>query len=490
MKKLLKNLFILLPVFVSFLCTKTYALEIIYPKTPNTESTADTIFIIGNTQPDAKLTINGNPVKVYDNGGFVEVVPLKSGFNRITIDSKNSSQHDIMYYMVKKVAKKPSSQTDEPVIEFKENEIIYAATARSNTPLRAQPDEYARRITHLDANTALMLNGKKGDYYRVSLAPNINVWVKEKDIVQYSKLEGKMLADAAGVNLSDDGNYNYIKTDLSFPVPYKLTETDTGLRMDLYNIKKNPADTVLFKTSGAVKSLAINTIGPDNVSSYFIELNQKLWGYDVCYEGNTLVLKIRKAPDIDKQKPLNGLTIAIDAGHGGTDDDGAIGPTGVKEKDINLDIAKKLQILLENSGAKVIMTRNDDTAVDLYERIKIAQQNNALILLSLHANALEDGKNPYLKHGSASYYYNRQAINLARTMRDAMVENLGTMDDGVAMKSLAITRATLPLSVILEVGYMINPNDYALLTQDSFRQKAAQAIKSGLEKYLLNSINE
>ena len=487
--KLFKNTCFLLSAAFFFNCLSADALQIFYPKTPNTETSAASTFFVGNTTPGSKLTINGKEVKVYENGSFVEVVPLKDGFNQIKIDSQNNVEHDIFTYVVKKVPKE-NLMVKEPQTEvFPENQYIYATIVKNNTPLRAQPDEYAKRITHLDNNTALLLNGKKGGYYRVSLSPSENAWVKAENIVTYSTVNGKLLAQATGVKLDEDGLFNYIKTDLTYQVPYKITETENGLRLDLYNISKNPADTMMFKTSGNLKSLAINTIESDNLSTYFIETQDKLWGYNAYYEGNTLVLKIRKTPQINLKEPLNGIKVTIDAGHGGDCDDGAIGPTGVKEKDINLDIAKKLQQVLIEQGADVVMTRTDDTAVDLYKRVKIAKDSDSLFLISIHSNALEDGKNPYLKHGSASYFYNREAVELAKTLRDSMVKELNTMDDGVCMKSLALTRPTMPLSVLVEVAYMINPEDYQLLLQEGFRQKAAVALKNGLETYLLNSVN-
>ena len=274
--------------------------------------------------------------------------------------------------------------------EFAPDEFIYAAVLKDNTPLRAQPDEYAKRLTHMGKDTVLMINGKKGDYYRVSLTPTENAWVKSDCIVKYSAINEKMLATASKVSLSEDNLYNYIKTDLSFHIPFKIVETSNGLNMELYNLDKNAADTMLFQTSGDIKSLTVNTVDPDKTSTYFVELKNKLWGYDAYYEDNTLVLKIRKAPDIDKEKPLKNITIFLDAGHG-ADDAGAIGPTGEKEKDINLDIVKKLKQTLEDEGANVLLTRKDDTDVPLYERVKMMRDSDALISLSIHANALADG---------------------------------------------------------------------------------------------------
>ena len=211
------------------------ALQIVYPKSPNTESSASSTFFVGNTKPGSKLMINDKEVKVYENGSFVEVVPLKDGFNRIIIDSKNDTEHEIFTYIIKKVPKANLMIKEPETEDFPQNQYIYAAVAKENTPLRAQPDEFAQRITHLDKNTMLMLNGKKGDYYRVFLTPLKTAWVKAENIVNYSTIKGNILASATNVSLSEDNLYNYIKTDLSFPVPFKITETE---KEKLVNLEK------------------------------------------------------------------------------------------------------------------------------------------------------------------------------------------------------------------------------------------------------------
>lgn len=487
-KKIFKNTYFLLPLAFTLSTISADALQIVYPKTPNTEVSADSTFIIGSTTPNSKLTINDKEVKVYENGSFVEVVPLKDGFNRINIDSKNDTEHEIMSYIIKKVPKPDLKISDSALVEFPENEYIYASIVKNNTPIRTQPDEYAQRITHLNKETVLMINGKKGDYYRISFYGDKNGWVKADSVVTYSTINAKMLATISDVTICEDKLYEYIKTPMSFAIPFKTTETDTGLTLDLYNIKENPADTKIFKPTQSIKSLAINTVAADRKSTYYIELNNKLWGYEAYYEGTTLVLKIRKAPQIDMKAPLKGIAIAIDPGHGGNDA-GAIGPTGVKEKEINLDVAKKLQKTLENAGATVILTRTEDCDVDLTERVNTAAKNDALILLSLHANALADGADPYEKHGTSTFYYNAESVELAKLLRDTLTKDLNTKDDGVCRYSLALTRPTMPLSVLIEVAYMIHPEEYALLLDDGFRQKTADSITKALETYMLNSVN-
>ena len=143
---------------------------------------------------------------------------------------------------------------------------------------------------------------------------------------------------------------------------------------------------------------------------------------------------------------------------------------------------------MEDEGAKVILSRADDTCVPLYDRVKMMQESDALISLSIHANALADGADPYVKHGTSVFFYNRESVELAKTLRDVITNKLGTKDDGVGMHSLVMTRPTMPLSVLIEVAYMIHPDEYKLLLDENFRQKAAESIRDGVKEYLLNSV--
>lgn len=483
MKKLIN--FILLFIFCScFSSIKTDALEVIYPKTQTVEVCANSIFFVGNTEPGSKLKINDKDVKVYDNGSFVEVLNLKNGENIIEIYSEKNDESITLTYTIIKTNKKCTDIKEFSLEEFPANEYIYASVVKDNTPLRKEPNEDSKRITHLNKNTILMLNGKKGDYYRVSLTTGQNAWVKAENIINYSTITGKMLTPATNVNITEDDLYTYIKTDLSFNVPFVIQEVDKGLNVELFNIKHNDSDRTIFKSLGEVKSLAINNVSVDNNSIYHIELKNRLWGYLAYYEGNTFVIKIRKEPQIEKKEPLKNLTFAIDAGHGGSDF-GAVGPTGVKEKDINLDISKRLQTLLEEAGAKVIMTRTDDSTVELYDRPKKAQKEDSIILISIHANALPDGQDPYVKHGTSVFYYNNESEKLANELIDVLTKDLGTKNDGVCRCSFVMTRPTMPLSALIEVAYMIHPYEYSLLLEEDFRQSAAESIKKGITNFLV-----
>lgn len=131
------------------------------------------------------------------------------------------------------------------------------------------------------------------------------------------------------------------------------------------------------------------------------------------------------------------------------------------------------------------MTRKKDVDISLSKRVEKAVDKNADILVSIHANALPDNLNPLKHRGTSVYYYNMQAKSLSECIMNEMTTQLGTKNDKVRRKSLALVRPTESLSVLIEVAYMINPEDYAMLIDDGFQKRCAKAIADGIEKYLL-----
>ncbi|MEF2036245.1 N-acetylmuramoyl-L-alanine amidase, partial [Pseudomonas aeruginosa] len=115
------------------------------------------------------------------------------------------------------------------------------------------------------------------------------------------------------------------------------------------------------------------------------------------YRGNTLVIKIKQQP---KDLSLNKLTIALDAGHGGSNT-GAGGPTGSSEKNLALAVTLKLQKKLEAAGAKVIMTRTTEKFVDNKERILFYRDSVPDLLVSIHLNSSGD---PIRAGGTSTHY--------------------------------------------------------------------------------------
>ncbi len=178
---------------------------------------------------------------------------------------------------------------------------------------------------------------------------------------------------------------------------------------------------------------------------------------------------------------LDGLRIYLDAGHGGNNY-GAIGPTGLSEKRANLLLARAVQAELERAGAEVLMSRSEDVAVALGERVAQVQETPLDLSLSLHHNALPQGTNPAGYHGASVHYYNRHALPLARALHRAIIgEDWG--DNGLRYQDLALARITTVPAVLIEFGFMMHPEEEWAIAQPAYREEMARRVRRGLEGY-------
>ncbi|WP_200967326.1 N-acetylmuramoyl-L-alanine amidase [Insulibacter thermoxylanivorax] len=190
-------------------------------------------------------------------------------------------------------------------------------------------------------------------------------------------------------------------------------------------------------------------------------------------------------------------TVLLDPGHGGSDP-GAIGVTGLYEKEVNLDIALKVRDELERRGYDVIMTRTTDTYLSLQERIMIAEQVKPDILVSIHANSFH---RPDVKGTLVLYYDNRypqqrypaseamirlspESRKLAEALLEAAVEAAGTVNRGLLASSVYMVRMGSMPSALIETAFLSNPEDEQLLKTQEFREKMAVGIANGIERYL------
>ena len=207
------------------------------------------------------------------------------------------------------------------------------------------------------------------------------------------------------------------------------------------------------------------------------------YGYRSRWEGDDLVLTFRKPPPFGArpQAALSGLLIVVDPGH--SPDTGAIGPIGTQERDVNLDISKRLTALLRSLGARVVMTRTTSKPVLLYDRPALAERIGADLLISVHNNAPPDGINPATFHGYSVYYYQPHSFALARSIHDAYRERIGIPDNGLHKGDLALVRTSEMPSVLTESAFITWPWEEIRLRDPAFRQKLAETMSFGMERW-------
>ncbi|HIZ55511.1 MAG TPA: N-acetylmuramoyl-L-alanine amidase [Firmicutes bacterium] len=190
--------------------------------------------------------------------------------------------------------------------------------------------------------------------------------------------------------------------------------------------------------------------------------------------------------------------IIIDAGHGGLDG-GTVGVNGMSEKDINLDIALKLQDFLTISGYDVVMTRTEDVSIhddsahtvadkkrsDLQKRLKIVNNNPNSITVSIHQNFFTEGK----YSGAQMFYGTKNVLSeyMATCIQDTFVEYLQPENTRqikpIGSEVYLIHNATTP-AVLVECGFLSNPEEAALLATDEYRNKVAFTIFKGIISFL------
>jgi len=455
---------ILLLILVFFMTsTNCLSLEIVYPKKNPSVINATSTFFIGATNPTDRLKINETEVKINKMGAFAQLVPLSVGKNEFQITSTTKDQNKTtVIFVIEKPTPSVKNCTISSLIEYPPMSDFYVQT--EGTPLRTTPiDGGINRMSHLPKGMQLTVNGEKNGFYRVFLNSKTFGWIDKSNIENINQTNS---TTNCPVNLRHakcrlTKEFYVYEFEFEKRVPFTITEESSGLDLEFFNVKSCDDNT-----------LAMN-----------IPI-QKLVGYDGWWQNEKFILKVRKPLIIDCKKPLKNITIAVDAGHGGGEA-GAIGCCGDKEKDINLAIAKCLQEELNKRGAKVVMTREQDIDVSLSDRVKFAKDHNATLMLSIHANALPDGADPLKNKGTSVYYYHNQAKPLAESILNSMTTELCIQNDKVRQGSLALVRPTDPVSVLIEVAYMINPDDYALLTDKDFQAKCAKAIADGIENYLL-----
>ena len=214
---------------------------------------------------------------------------------------------------------------------------------------------------------------------------------------------------------------------------------------------------------------------------------ERAWGYRAYWEGSHLVVGFRHPPaalsDRRFRSPLHGVRVIVDPGH--NPDPGAVGPTGLEEREANLGISLELARILERRGADVVLTRaSADSALGLYDRTNLAIAAGGDLFVSIHNNALPDGVNPLLNNGTSVLYYHPQSRELAEAIQAELLPRTGLADRGVWHQNVAVLRMNEMPAVLVESVFMMIPEQEAALRTPEFRRRIAEGVAEGIERYL------
>lgn len=186
-------------------------------------------------------------------------------------------------------------------------------------------------------------------------------------------------------------------------------------------------------------------------------------------------------PTLPEDWDPNAFTVVLDAGHGGSADGAAY--EGVKEKNITLPVTLRAAELLREKGYNVILTRNEDVYMDLYDRCDVANNVGADIFVSIHANASPTNLE---FQGTFTYSYPNSARGeaLAGHIQAAVVAQTGSVDRGLLTNDYVVLRETAMPAALLEMGFMSCHEELELLVRPEYQEKVSQGVANGVESYL------
>lgn len=276
----------------------------------------------------------------------------------------------------------------------------------------------------------------------------------------------------------------------------------SGTSSPFYDVRVNE-DTVEFE----MKNTSIDDISfpslPENsifsaveiipeersvIFEYTLKKAGEFWGYNVTFDQNDIFLEIQHKPSLSENEllPLKGITIALDPGHGG-EDPGTISYAGgdyASEADINLAHAFLLKNKLTSLGAEVKLTRDIDAYYTIDERLEMHERFQADMFISLHHNSVVETMDAREAFGMEAYYYTSFSYPLAEAVMNGLNSATSRSLRGVNHSYYRITLLPYSPSILVELAFVSNMNEFEESLQFETMQKVAQGITNGILEVL------
>ena len=293
---------------------------------------------------------------------------------------------------------------------------------------------------------------------------------------------------------ADSANNFSAKFAFSKPIIFGFERNSDNIELTLYNVKNYFSGAIQSELRGtAFERIEIKDAKKGGVSLVVPAKKDDKVDIFLGADGKTLRIKLKTAqkfvptvetfePIILEEKPMpkrdsNKKYVVIDAGHGGTDYGALRG--NINEKDITLDISKRVQNMLEKKGYTVAMTRTDDTYVSLQDRVEFSETFNPDIFVSIHVNS----SNSESPSGLETHYYKENSLKLAKHIHAAMLNNINSKDRGLFKSKFYVINHTTAPAILVETGFISNPSERAQLITESRKKATAKAIVEGIDEY-------
>lgn len=459
--------------------------------------TSETVVVLGTSDPALPLTLNGTEVPGRAAGGsFAIEVPLEVGKNQLTFAQPGGES--LSTTVIRKDTTTTTPATPAPTPNTKLDTALAGRTVQVTKQL-------ASALTDAGSDDAIAMSLKQGA--KIAIRGTVETLRSGSIVPAYQLASGDyLLADnaellgedaTAAVTLAAPAASTDARGDVTLQLPGGTPVVYDSLRGDELKLK------FYGTTLGFDPALLVNdfvseaTAEPldeeaDGAAGTLVTLTLRpgsgFWGYDVYYDGDNTVLYFQKAPQASTVpgKPLTGVRVLLDAGHGGTDNGAAgIGAgTGTTEKTVNLALTLAVKERLEQLGATVLMTRTDDTFPTLQDRWAMQQQDRPDFFIALHHNSTGLTKDTSEAKGLEVYYFDRVSASFAQNLMDSVAAATGRATDTPKWNYFYVTRITSAPSVLFEFGYLVNPQEYEDCTSEAGIRAAAEGVAEGILRTL------
>lgn len=449
--------------------------------------------VVGIANPTDKVTVNGTPVHVYKTGSWGAPLQLKEGDNTIHVVSEGNTTQELKFNMVydpdyKMPVDPQKVEQEKKEATFYPTNLIVTTKQYAYLNYGAGADRLGgAKINYLPQGIDLTAEAENSKLYRVRLSQNRSAYIP-KDMVE---IKGKATPSvdfmqdnvvlSTTFSVSNNGNADRVTVRMDKKKPFIVKEyaNPHKIVLDLYGVQCNTNWITHYQNLKSIDNVDVEGLDTD-VTRVTIYLKSKTsWGYTFDYNGSSLNIDIKHTP---ANLTLKGLTIGIDAGHGGPKSSGAVSNTGIKEKDVNLKLTYILKDLLEKEGAKVVLSRESDVAMTMRERQDIFIEKGADIVLSIHNNA---GGDPIETGGSSTYYRYNVYRPLAEAIQGKLLAIKGVKDYGITGNfNFSLSAITDFPCVLVETLFMSNLWDEEQLADPLMHKKLMENVALGLKEYL------
>ena len=459
---------------------------VVYPRTAAADQTfiyedgLDSSFIFGRIEPpNGDLLINGVPTEYTERGAFLAFLPLRDDSATKRWDLALIQQGQVVdsltvLYLYRRDV--PPTAMDS-VIAVSFPRVIRVTDSAAHT--RTVPGGSYHLFPQ--AGTRLLAVGYQSGFFEFELGGGMTGFIERRfvEVETDSTLPSVRVSDGECRQFGDTCLCQFA---IGRVVPWnaELSEDGHVLELQLFNTTL-AVDRIRFEAGSTYITDIQAAQAVDGTVLSFRFRERLTRGFDVQFGDGSLTVNVR-SPFSKRDRRLKGKTVVVDAGHGGPAN-GAIGPLGTSEKDVTLRWSRILAAELKRKGAHPVLTRDDDADVPLAERVNIGRRAHANFLVSLHANALPDGANPFERHGTGTYYYQSLSQPAAEKLHKQLLKASGLRDDGLYDANFAVVRPTSFPAVLLEAAYIMYPPEEELLLSDKYLRKLAKGVVRGLGEY-------